>query len=42
MTPINTHADPIRRSRFDRFFDRSLLLLVLTTVGAVGACLAHL
>ena len=44
MTPIttNTPADPIHHSRFDRFFDSSLFLLVLTTVGAVGACMAHL
>lgn len=42
MTTSTMHTDPVRRTAFDRIFDKGLLLLILATVGAVAACLAHL
>ncbi len=42
MTTSTMHTDPVQRTAFDRIFDKGLLLLILATVGAVAACLAHL
>ena len=42
MTTSTMHTDPVRHTAFDRIFDKGLLLLILATVGAVAACLAHL
>ena len=42
MTSLNTQAEPVRHTPFDRIFNGGLILLVITTVGAVYACMAHL
>ncbi len=35
-------AAPVRRSQIDRWIERGLALLVVTTIAAVCACMAHL
>ena len=42
MTSLSTQAEPVRHTPFDRLFNGGLILLIVATIGAVCACMAHL
>ena len=42
MTSLSTPAEPVRHTPFDRLFNGGLILLIVATIVAVCACMAHL